>query len=134
MQSANSAAPSVSHDFFSQNPAFLCQVLYSVFGLPELNNCPLHMAGSKNSTNGGGGSVILSCVSASRTLTDKRCFCRKSQRMKSCEAGNTVMNVWFLTKIRPDNLAGNGRVYVSGTSIVWLLILFSFNFSRQTYS
>ena len=39
----------------------------------------------------------------------------------------SVMNVQFFTEIGLDSLAGNRRVYVSGTSNVWVLILFSFS-------
>ena len=39
----------------------------------------------------------------------------------------SVTNVQFLTEIVPDNLVGNGRVYVSGTSNVRLIMLFSFS-------
>ena len=39
----------------------------------------------------------------------------------------SVTNERFLTEIGLDNLAGNGRVYVSGTSNVRLMMLFSFS-------
>ena len=133
----------------------MCQVLYSVSGLPELNNCPLHMTGSKNCKLGGG-LKILSCASASlpdsailalmtagsnpveSELFSSSARCRTNAALAVCLAGSrvagleaSVMNMRFLTEIGPDSLAGNGRVYVSGTSIVWLLISFSFSLQES---
>ena len=131
------------------------QVLYSVSSLPELNNSPLHVTGSKNHKVGGG-LTILFCVSAYRpdsailTLmtagsnpAESELFSSSARRQTNAAlavrltgsrvAGLEVsmMNVRFLTEIRPDSLAGNGRVYVSASSIVWLLILISFSLQER---
>ena len=67
----------------------------------------------------------LSSSSASRRTNAALAMGLTGSSVAGLEA--SVTNVRFLTEIGLDNLSGNGRVYVSGTSNVRLMMLFSFS-------